>query len=177
MSTRGLFRRFWIPGGGRLRAFSLVEVTVALGIATFCLLAIVGLLPMSLSAVRNAREEAAAAAVMEQMAAAIRHASRDSNTAVFVGLSPYTNLVWTNGANPVVTDFDNLSLEGVPAQLALTRRLAARIQIAPGTNHASAGSALLSVAWPAQAQWNSASNSWKNSQGSVSTWLVFLPRP
>lgn len=159
-------------------AFSLVEVTVALGIASFCLIAIVGLLPVGLNSVSNAREEAAAAVVMEQMASAIRNASSvgAANAGSYVALAPYTNLVWTNGGPSLTMNFTDLSRGGVPGAQGVNQRLRACVQITPASSLTAASSALVSIAWPVQAQWNPASNTWSNAQGSVSTWLIFLPR-
>lgn len=45
------------PAGQRPRGFSLVEVTLALGIAAFCLLTLFGLLPTGINIVQKASEE------------------------------------------------------------------------------------------------------------------------
>ena len=48
-------------------AFSLVEVALALGIAGFCLLAIVGLLPVGLNSNQNAFSQTAAASILSHV--------------------------------------------------------------------------------------------------------------
>ena len=46
--------------GHRLRAFSLVEVTLALGVAAFCLIAVFGLMPVGVQTNRNATSQTGA---------------------------------------------------------------------------------------------------------------------
>ena len=56
----------------RRQGFSLVEVTLALGVAAFCLLAILGLLPVGLTSNRNAIEQTAAAGIATGIFADLR---------------------------------------------------------------------------------------------------------
>lgn len=60
--------------------FSLVEVTLALGIAAFCLLALFGLLPLGLQANQNSISQAAAASVLSSVIADLRATPRTSLT-------------------------------------------------------------------------------------------------
>lgn len=53
----------------RLSGFSLVEVTLALGICAFCLISLVGLLPAGLSASSNASRQSEATAIAESFLA------------------------------------------------------------------------------------------------------------
>jgi type II secretory pathway pseudopilin PulG len=53
-------------------AFSLVEVTLALGIAAFCLIAVFGLLPIGVQTNRNATSQTAATNIMAAVAADLR---------------------------------------------------------------------------------------------------------
>jgi uncharacterized protein (TIGR02598 family) len=53
-------------------AFSLVEVTLALGIAAFCLIAVFGLMPMGVQTNRNATSQTAAANIMAAVVADLR---------------------------------------------------------------------------------------------------------
>lgn len=57
-------------------AFSLVEVTIALGIAGFCLVAIFGLVPIGLNSNQNSVELTAMAAIAADIASDLRTASR-----------------------------------------------------------------------------------------------------
>jgi type II secretory pathway pseudopilin PulG len=54
------------------RAFSLVEVTLALGIAAFCLIAIFGLMPVGVQTNRNATSQTAATSIIAAVVADLR---------------------------------------------------------------------------------------------------------
>jgi len=64
----------------RCAALSLVEVTLALGIVSFSMLAVVGLLPVGLQSIKNANEQAGAANVIGGIADALRKASSTDGT-------------------------------------------------------------------------------------------------
>ena len=51
----------------RQAAFSLVEVVMALGIAAFCLVALLGLMPVGLKTVRDARGDSLRAEILKSM--------------------------------------------------------------------------------------------------------------
>ena len=68
-------------------AFSLVEVTLALGIAGFCLLTIVGMLPVGLSSNKNSMEQSSAANLARAIAADLRTSSKTNLTSVQYGIS------------------------------------------------------------------------------------------
>lgn len=51
----------------KLAGFSLVEVTLALGLTTFCLLAVVGLLPVGLTTLRQATEQSIESQIVQQI--------------------------------------------------------------------------------------------------------------
>jgi len=53
-------------------AFSLVEVTLALGIAAFCLIAVFGLVPVGVQANRNATSQTAATNILSNVVSDIR---------------------------------------------------------------------------------------------------------
>ena len=53
-------------------AFSLVELTLALGIAAFCLLAVFGLMPVGVQANRNATSQTAATSILSDVIADLR---------------------------------------------------------------------------------------------------------
>jgi Tfp pilus assembly protein PilV len=61
-----------IFGLRRVHAFSLVEVTLALGVAAFCLLAVFGLMPIGVQTNRNATSQTAAANIMAAVVADLR---------------------------------------------------------------------------------------------------------
>ena len=55
-------------------AFSLVEVTLALGIAAFCLMAVFGLVPVGVQTNRNATSQTAATNILSSVVSDIRAA-------------------------------------------------------------------------------------------------------
>jgi len=63
-----------------LAGFSLVEVTLALGVAAFCLLALFGLLPVGLQANQNSISQTAAASVLSSIIADLRATPKTSLT-------------------------------------------------------------------------------------------------
>lgn len=152
----------------RPRAFSLVEVAMAMGIASFCLLAVVGLLPVGLDAARESREESGAARCLEQIAQSLRSAERTSGG--FRASGAFTNLEWAP-ATGLASTMTNLSLEGPDSEPA-EQRLVARVEIAP-QNGGPVCQALVTVAWPNRVTWEASTSSWKNAQGSLSTWVIF----
>ena len=58
------FRVFRGPSSG---AFSLVEVTLALGVVTFALLAIIGLIPVGLTAMKNSIDETVTSLILQDV--------------------------------------------------------------------------------------------------------------
>jgi type II secretory pathway pseudopilin PulG len=65
-----------IFGLRRVHAFSLVEVTLALGVAAFCLLAVFGLMPIGVQTNRNTISQTAAANIMAAVVADLRATSK-----------------------------------------------------------------------------------------------------
>jgi Tfp pilus assembly protein PilV len=59
-----------------MAAFSLVEVTLALGIAAFCLIAVFGLLPVAVLTNRNATSQTAATNIMAAVVSDLRAAPK-----------------------------------------------------------------------------------------------------
>jgi uncharacterized protein (TIGR02598 family) len=57
-------------------AFSLVEVTLALGIAAFCLIAVFGLMPVGVQTNRNATSQTAATSILSNVIADLRATPR-----------------------------------------------------------------------------------------------------
>ena len=64
----------------RMNAFSLVEVTLALGIAAFCLLAIFGLLPVGIKSQQNAIGQTVAAGIATGIVADLRTTPATNST-------------------------------------------------------------------------------------------------
>jgi uncharacterized protein (TIGR02598 family) len=68
-------------------AFSLVEVTLALGIAAFCLIAVIGVIPVGVQTNRNATSQTAATNVMAAVIADLRATPTATNTSSQFGIS------------------------------------------------------------------------------------------
>jgi type II secretory pathway pseudopilin PulG len=65
-----------IFGRRRVHAFSLVEVTLAMGIAAFCLIAAFGLMPLGVQTNRNSTSQSAAVNIMAAVVADLRAISK-----------------------------------------------------------------------------------------------------
>lgn len=61
-------------------AFSLVELTIAIGVAAFCLIAVFGLVPVGVQTNRNATSQTAATSIMAAVVADLRATSTTANT-------------------------------------------------------------------------------------------------
>ena len=61
-------------------AFSLVELTLALGIAAFCLIALFGLVPIGIQTNRNATSQTSATNIMAAVVADLRATPKTNNT-------------------------------------------------------------------------------------------------
>jgi len=72
-------------------AFSLVEVTLALGIAGFCLIAVFGLMPVGVQTNRNATSQTAATNVMAAVVSDLRATPTTTNTSSQFGITFGTN--------------------------------------------------------------------------------------
>lgn len=72
-------------------AFSLVEVTLALGIAAFCLIAVLGLMPVGVQTNRNATSQTAATNIMAAVVADLRATPKASTTSAQFGMAYPTN--------------------------------------------------------------------------------------
>ena len=80
-------------------AFSLVELTLALGIAAFCLIAVFGLMPVAALTNRNATSQTAATNIMAAVVADLRATPTISTTTSEYGI--------TFGTNPPPFYFDS----------------------------------------------------------------------
>src|ERR1700722_5171885 len=87
------------------RGFSLVEITVALGIVSFALVAILALLPVGLGSARDSHEEAFAAQVLKSICCSVQNAAHTTALPLtYTALAPFNNaaqgasLQWTIGS-------------------------------------------------------------------------------
>jgi uncharacterized protein (TIGR02598 family) len=70
-----------------IAAFSLVEVTLALGIAAFCLMAVFGLMPVGVQTNRNATSQTAATNIMAAVVADLRATPSGSDASAQFGIT------------------------------------------------------------------------------------------
>jgi uncharacterized protein (TIGR02598 family) len=68
-------------------AFSLVELTLALGIGAFCLIAVFGLVPIAVQTNRNATSQTAATNIMAAVVADLRATPTTSTTSTQYGIT------------------------------------------------------------------------------------------
>src|SRR5438094_2193327 len=68
-------------------AFSLVELTLALGIAAVCLLAVFGLMPIGVQTNRNATSQTAATNIMAAVVADLRGTPKTNTTSAQFGIT------------------------------------------------------------------------------------------
>lgn len=159
-------------------AFSLVEVVLAIGIFSFAILAVVGLLPVGLKSVKNASEEAAAANVVARISNALREASTTDGTN-YENRFAQTTFGYAVGGPATSFQWPDLNMDAYTAQNE-AKRLSARIEIlqTPAANPPAPGRALITVAWPAMAnpQWNPSTQRWSNAEGSITSAIQFAPK-
>ena len=128
-------------------AFSLVEVTLALGVAAFCLIAVFGLVPVGVQTNRNATSQTAATSIIAAVVADLRSTPKTTNTS--------TQFSITFGTNPPSMYFDGAG------QFSTTSGPNSRYQLNVTWNSAPSGLryADFKVTWPASAIPSNASGS------------------
>ena len=84
-----------IFGLRRVHAFSLVEVTLAIGVAAFCLLAVFGLVPIGVQTNRNATSQTAATNILSSVVSDIRATPKTVSTSTQYGISLSANSTTT----------------------------------------------------------------------------------
>ena len=90
------------PGG-----FSLVEVTLALGIAAFCLITLLGLLPLGMQTNQSAVSQTAAASILSSVVADLRATARSNPTSPQYDITFGTaKLLYLDDQGRVVTPTD-----------------------------------------------------------------------
>lgn len=163
--------------------FSLIEVTIALGITAFCLVPIIGMLPVGLRSLKNSTEQAAAAAIVNQIAITIRNASSENGqdfVGYFAGDAQTGKIVsYKAGSGSASLNLGMLALSGSPTAISFDQRFKTQVTILPPSAADPLGTAIISVAWPAASNptWNASTNKWDNkAEGSVTTAVKFAPR-
>ena len=92
----------------RVHAFSLVEVTLALGVAAFCLLAVFGLIPVGLQTNRNSTSQTGATNIIADVVADLRGTPRCSgqSSQFFITLGTGPGCPQTVLPQPITLYFD-----------------------------------------------------------------------
>ncbi len=135
-------------------AFSLVEVALALGITAFCLLAVLGTLPVGVTTQRIATQQTTANAVISQVVAFLRADVRlppgqaDNVQGVWANLKGH----WAQLAQPDTLFFTN-EAKLINASLAVPANAVFRVRIsyyAPPNPQYTTSLADITVSWPAQ---------------------------
>lgn len=128
--------------------FSLVEVTLALGIAAFCLIAVAGIIPVGVQTNRNATSQTAATNIMAAVVADLRATPTTSNTS-----SQFAITLGTSGTQ--TRYFDGSGTASIP-RIANSRY---RLDITWNSPPSGLRYANLKVWWPAAATATNASGS------------------
>lgn len=150
----------------RLRAFTLVEVMVALAIAAVCMFALQRLLPGTLKVAGNATDRTAATTMLTSITQDLRNTPSGNNVSPGFGI-PMPDLNSTNSTLLTSTNF-YLAEDGIGVLLPSQARYAAAVTLsnAASATVTSLTSARIKVYWPASVTAN-------NAQGSVETVTFF----
>jgi type II secretory pathway pseudopilin PulG len=148
-----------------IRAFSLIEVTLALGIISFALVAVMGLLPTGLSTQRHAVNQSFGVQGLNDVVQALQGIHVSTNGATNF-LAPLENLSVAAGTT-TLTLYEDGSLTNTSSP---PRAKVFIDQKAPIGNSLPV---FVSVAWPETATRNGAN--WSNASGSASAFLYLTP--
>lgn len=154
MRKRRFVIRRWSEG------FSLVEVIVALGIAAFCLVSMLGLIPTGLKAIRASNEQTAATALMVALSHDLKSAPLTNGTSPRYRI-PLKSIV---ADHPV--KFYLLEDGERVDELRDNPRYAASVALEVADNASGLATAAIRIHWPAAAPFARA-------QGSVETVIGF----
>ena len=149
-----------IFGPRRIDAFSLVEVTLALGIAAFCLIAVFGLMPVGIQTNRNTISQTAATSIISSVLEDIRTTARVTASATPSPLYQI-NIPARDGSNtsPQILYFDSTG-QFTTSLIANSRyQLNVTFPQTPGTSISKVTYGYLKVTWPAAAAPANASGS------------------
>ena len=135
--------------------FSLVEVTLALGVAAICLLTVFAFLPVGLRTTQNANEQLAAADIIDAVAADLRATPTTISTSPRFAIPIPTNPVATTTTTTFFLDAEG---EFSPA-LTADSRYRLLVTFLPNGGGRSATLANLKMTWPAAASPDTAAGS------------------
>jgi uncharacterized protein (TIGR02598 family) len=140
-------------------AFSLVEVIIAMGIAAFCLIAMLGLIPSGLRQVKISSEQTAASAILASVANDIRNTPPGSTKSVIYGITIPQSA--ENSSTPIYINED-----GAVGSSPSSARYALKASLVSSNNASTMTTGNLVIWWPAAAALG-------NAQGSVETVMIF----
>jgi type II secretory pathway pseudopilin PulG len=154
--------------------FSLVEVAIAVGVAAFCLVAMLGLLPTGMKSVKAAVDQTAATAFLGAVVNDVRNASSQSALSPMLGIAMPSSAGGSTGSSPGSTNFQALADKasfGAPISTTLFldelgNRVGAddpgaRYEVAVSLSNSAFNTlAMIRVRWPARSEIS-------NSQGMV----------
>lgn len=141
------------PSAKGWNGFSLVEVAIALGIISFGLVSVVGLLPVGLTSTRQAYQQAQAAQNLNMIAACLQGASQISGT--YTALAPFNNaankalVTWVTKQTAQDGKIILLDESGCPTSDVTQASSLALIQITTVEQGFTPARAHIAVAWPA----------------------------
>lgn len=138
-------------------AFSLVELTLALGIAAFCLMAVFGLMPVGVQTNRNATSQTASTSILANVVSDLRRAPVPRPTATPVRSGMYGIMIPAAGSansTPQILYFDENGRYATSIAPPSPSPFLARYQLrvtfpTPASNNPGATYADLKVTWPA----------------------------
>lgn len=188
MNTRPAFSHQWLRLTGRPRAaFSLVEVTIAIGIVAFALIPLLGMLSVGLNSYQNSNQRGPAAQAVSQIASCLRLATANADTngkpdGTYTAAAPLnTTVTWkldgTSKSYPLYFDEGgNITtlVGGTPPRLA-----AMLVLTAPNRSQGvfTPGTAQIVAAWPAVGvpAYNNGIISFTSPQGHEESTIAFGP--
>jgi uncharacterized protein (TIGR02598 family) len=130
----------------RIRAFSLVEVVIALGIFTFCAVGIVGLLPIALDATRTVSQETNANNIADSISGFWQVAGNGANSGNDFTMGDFT--IGTPGSRTLYYNNDGLQVAEADKNQA-SMKLAYDVQNLTG--YPDTFTVNLTFSWPANA--------------------------
>jgi uncharacterized protein (TIGR02598 family) len=139
----------------------LVEVIIAMGIAAFCLIAMLGLIPMGLKQVKISSEQTAATAILAAVASDIRNTPSGTAKSLVYGIA----LPTTAGASVSTVNL-YLNEDGKPNTSPTSARYALKASLVTSNNASGMTSGNLVIWWPAAA-------ALRNAQGSIETVVIY----
>ena len=135
-------------------AFTLVEVALALGLASFCLLTVLGLVPLGVSTSQMASDQMTASSILTHVLADLHATPMTSPPGTAVTSKEYAlklpdNTARTASTAPVFLYFGDSAQQFSVAQTAGTSRYRLSVNFLPSPGGRAAAGVNLVVSWPA----------------------------